>query len=36
MLYDTVTREQQGALTDQIDALREPLSKLTNTVLGLG
>ncbi len=36
VLYDTVTRDQQRALTDQIDALREPLSKLTNTVLGLG
>jgi iron uptake system component EfeO len=35
VLYDTVTREQQKQLTDQIDALREPLSKLTNAVLGV-
>ena len=35
VLYDTVTREQQRELTDQIDALREPLSKLTGAVLGI-
>lgn len=35
VLYDEVTREQQRALVDQIDATREPLSKLTNTVLGI-
>ncbi len=33
--YDTVTREQQRELVDQIDATREPLSKLTNAVLGI-
>jgi iron uptake system component EfeO len=31
--YDTVTREQQRALVERIDAAREPLSKLTNAVL---
>ncbi|MCG7305239.1 MULTISPECIES: iron uptake system protein EfeO [Micrococcaceae] len=31
--YDTVTAEQQAELTHQIDKLREPLSKLTGTVL---
>ncbi len=31
--YDTVTAEQQAELTHQIDELREPLSKLTGTVL---
>lgn len=35
VLYDEVTREQQRALVDQIDATREPLSKLTNAVLGI-
>ena len=33
--YDEVDRDQQRELTDQIDALREPLSKLTNAVLGI-
>ncbi|HAM44867.1 MAG TPA: hypothetical protein DCM67_07620 [Propionibacteriaceae bacterium] len=33
--YDTVTRDQQRELVDQIDATREPLSKLTNAVLGI-
>ena len=33
--YDTVTAEQQKALTAQIDATREPLSKLTSTILGI-
>ncbi len=35
VLYDTVTAEQQKELTTQIDATREPLSKLTSTVLGI-
>jgi len=34
--YDTVTAAQQGALTAQIDATREPLSRLTSTILGIG
>lgn len=34
-LYDTVTSDQQKELVAQIDALREPLSKLTGTVLGI-
>jgi iron uptake system component EfeO len=34
-LYDEVTDEQQKELVAQIDALREPLSKLTGTVLGI-
>lgn len=33
--YAKVDRDQQRALVDQIDATREPLSKLTNAVLGL-
>jgi iron uptake system component EfeO len=33
--YDTVTAEQQAELTQQIDELREPLSELTGTVLGI-
>jgi iron uptake system component EfeO len=33
--YDTVTAEQQAALTAQIDATREPLSRLTSTILGI-
>lgn len=33
VLYDTVSAEQQAELTNQIDKLREPLSKLTGTVL---
>lgn len=33
--YDEVTDEQQRELVAQIDALREPLSKLTGTVLGI-
>lgn len=35
VLYDTVTSEQQGELVDQINATREPLSKLTQAVLGI-
>lgn len=34
-MYDEVTAEQQAELTRQIDELREPLSKLTGTVLGI-
>ncbi|MBK8470601.1 MAG: peptidase M75 family protein [Actinomycetales bacterium] len=34
VLYNTVSRDQQRALAAQIDAVREPLSKITNTVLG--
>lgn len=34
--YDTVDRDQQRELVDQIDATREPLSRLTSAVLGLG
>lgn len=33
VLYDSVTAEQQAELTRQIDELREPLSRLTGTVL---
>ena len=33
--YDKVDRDQQKELVDQIDATREPLSKLTNAVLGI-
>lgn len=33
--HDQVTSEQQKELSDQINALREPLSKLTVTVLGI-
>lgn len=36
VLYDKVTAEQQAELTNQIDELREPLSKLTGTVLEIG
>lgn len=35
VLYDTVDSKGQKQLTDQIDALRKPLSKLTGTVLGI-
>lgn len=35
VFYDTVTAEQQAELTQQIDELREPLSELTGTVLGI-
>ncbi|MDO4718107.1 MAG: iron uptake system protein EfeO [Propionibacteriaceae bacterium] len=35
VLYDKVTAEQQKELTAQIDATREPLSKLTGAVLGV-
>ncbi|MDO5081944.1 MAG: iron uptake system protein EfeO [Arachnia propionica] len=35
VLYDQVTSEQQKELSDQINALREPLSRLTVTVLGI-
>lgn len=35
VLYDEVDDAQQKELTAQIDALREPLSKLTGTVLGI-
>ena len=34
-LYDEVDSKQQKELVAQIDALREPLSKLTGTVLGI-
>ena len=34
--YAEVNRDQQRELVDQIDALREPLSKLTSAVLGIG
>lgn len=33
--YDKVSRAQQRQLVEQIDATREPLSKLTNAVLGV-
>lgn len=33
--YDTVSEQQRRALVEQIDATREPLSKLTHAVLGL-
>jgi iron uptake system component EfeO len=33
VLYDQVTADQQAELTRQIDELREPLSRLTGTVL---
>jgi iron uptake system component EfeO len=33
--YDTVTEEQRGELSDQVNALAEPLSNLTHTVLGV-
>lgn len=35
VLYDKVTKEQQAELTAQINATREPLSKLTEAVLGI-
>ncbi|WP_217133660.1 iron uptake system protein EfeO [Leucobacter chinensis] len=35
VLYNEVTDAQQKELVAQIDALREPLSKLTGTVLGI-
>ena len=35
VLYDTVGSQQQKELTAQIDATREPLAKLTSTVLGI-
>lgn len=34
-MYDEVTAAQQAELTRKIDALREPLSRLTGTVLGI-
>lgn len=34
-MYDEVSAEQQAELTRQIDELREPLSRLTGTVLGI-
>ncbi|CAG7844327.1 Iron uptake system component EfeO [Pseudoclavibacter triregionum] len=34
--YDTLTTEQVRELSQQVDALSEPLSKLTTTVLGIG
>lgn len=34
--YDTVSRDEQRKLVAAIDAAREPLSKLTGTVLGIG
>lgn len=33
--YDTVTEEQRKELSDQVNALSEPLSQLTHTVLGV-
>ncbi|MGG7466422.1 iron uptake system protein EfeO [Plantibacter sp. YIM 135347] len=33
--YDTVTEAQRKELSDQVNALAEPLSKLTHTVLGV-
>ncbi|PKQ30853.1 MAG: hypothetical protein CVT62_11585 [Actinobacteria bacterium HGW-Actinobacteria-2] len=33
--YDKVSRSQRRQLVEQIDATREPLSKLTNAVLGI-
>lgn len=35
VLYDTVTADQQRDLIAAIDATREPLSRLTSTVLGI-
>lgn len=35
VFYDTVTRQQQRELVNQIDATREPLSRLTSAVLGI-
>ena len=35
VLYDKVTTDQQRELSDQINATREPLSKLTGAVLGI-
>lgn len=34
--YDTISRAERRVLVEQIDATREPLSKLTNSVLGVG
>ena len=34
-MYNEVTAEQQRELVDQIEAVRDPLSKLTATVLGI-
>lgn len=36
VLYDQVSADQQAELTRKIDELREPLSKLTGTVLNIG
>lgn len=33
--YDTVSQEQRNALGAQLNALSEPLSQLTHTVLGV-
>jgi iron uptake system component EfeO len=33
--YDTVTEDQRKELSDQVNALSEPLSQLTHTVLGV-
>lgn len=33
--YDTVTQEQRNELGAQLNALSEPLSQLTHTVLGV-
>lgn len=33
--YDTVTEDQRKELSDQVNALAEPLSNLTHTVLGI-
>lgn len=35
VLYDEVDEQQRAELTAQLDALREPLSQLTNAVLGI-
>lgn len=35
VMYNDVTEEQRRELVAQLDALREPLSKLTNAVLGI-
>ncbi len=36
VLYDKVTTEQQKELVTKLDAAREPLSRLTSTILGIG
>ncbi len=36
VLYDTVTSAQQKELVNQINATREPLGRLTGTILGVG